>query len=43
MTDDGMRTFAFDDAGRVKQVGSAVLTYDIFSNMKTYNSTNTYS
>jgi len=38
MTGDGSRTFTFDEACRVKNIGSIAITYDIFNNMRAYGS-----
>jgi RHS repeat-associated protein len=42
MTGDGTRSFTFDKSGRVKQIGTTKIKYDIFDNMITYG-TNVYS
>ncbi len=36
LTHDGLRAFQFDPAGRVRQIGAAQLSYDLFSNMRAY-------
>ena len=33
MTNDGSRAYSFDEAGRVDQIASTSMTYDIFNNM----------